>query len=224
MSIKIEKLTIVLGNSVILNDLNLEIRPNQVVAILGPNGSGKTTLLRTLLRLIEPSEGVIYIDGKDLKIYSRKDLAKLLSYVPQEYSLTFPYRVIDVVVMGITPYMNIFSLPSERDYIKAMELLKKLGIEHLAYRTLTTLSGGEKKLVLIARALMQKPKIILFDEPTANLDSKTAHRIIDLMQKINSEHNTTFVFATHDERIVSSVERLITLVDGEIVKDERKGS
>lgn len=187
------------GHNKVLKNINLEIKPGKILALLGPNGSGKTTLLKCIFGSLKPTNGSIYIDGKESNLLSPQELARCVGGVPQEHHPAFPYRVIDVVVMGRTPYLDLFSAPSSLDYKKAEKVLKELGIFHLAYKPYTQLSGGERKIVLIARALVQDPKVLLLDEPTAHLDVKNKIKILTLIRELTKKRRTLAVIRTlHD--------------------------
>lgn len=209
----------------VIKDLSLKIEEGEFISIIGPSGSGKSTVLNMLGCLDKPTSGKIMIDDTEIDEMNRTQLAHFrgenIGFIFQSFNLI---PVLSVYENIEYPLIMIQNLPEEERKKRILSVLKEVDMLDQKDKFPDQISGGQKQRVAIARALVTNPKIVFADEPTANLDSKTAHRIIDLMQKINSEHNTTFVFATHDERIVSSVERLITLVDGEIVKDERKGS
>jgi putative ABC transport system ATP-binding protein len=177
----------------VIKDLNLSIGSGEFIAIVGPSGSGKSTVLNIL-------------GGEKIGfIFQSFNLIPVLSvYENIEY-----------------PLIMIQSLPQKEREKRVLEVLKEVDMLDQKEKYPDQISGGQKQRVAIARALVTKPKIVFADEPTANLDSKTAHRIIELMHKIKQDYNTTFVFATHDEKIVSSAERLITLVDGQITDDTK---
>jgi len=220
MSITIKNLTVKLGDSITLKNLNININEGELIAILGPNGAGKTTLLKTILRLLEPVTGVIYINEWDISKLSVREHAKVVSYVPQEHVQTFPYRVVDIVVMGLCPYISIVASPSDSHYDEALTVLENLGIRHLANRPYVTLSGGERRLVLIARALMQKPKIMLLDEPTVNLDLHNKVKILSILSKLSRSKRITIIFSTHDPNEALAVaDRIIIIHKGSIMFD-----
>ncbi len=206
----------------VIKDLSLKIEDGEFVSIIGPSGSGKSTVLNMLGCLDKPTSGEITIDDTKIDEMNRTQLAHFrgvnIGFIFQSFNLI---PVLSVYENIEYPLIMIQNLPEDERKKRVLSLLKEVDMLEQKDKFPDQISGGQKQRVAIARALVTNPKIVFADEPTANLDSKTAHRIIDLMQKIKSEHNTTFIFATHDERIVSSVERLITLVDGEIVKDER---
>lgn len=158
------------NNKAVLSDVSLQLEPGKAVCILGCNGTGKTTLLRTLLRLIPPLQGSVLVDDMPIRQVNYRQLAKLIAYVPQARPFAYQHPAIDVVVMGRAQYIKSFSVPSDDDYYAAEEAMAILGIQALAKRPYSILSGGEQQLVLIARALAQHTKYLFLDEPAANLD------------------------------------------------------
>ncbi len=181
-----------------LYDINLEFKAGEIVALLGPNGSGKTTLLKCLYGALKPHAGVIYLNGKNLLEFKSSELARHVGGVPQSHIPSFPFKSIDVVVMGRTPHTSIFSSPSERDYEKAREFFEELGIAELTERPYTHISGGERQLVFVARALMQEPKVLLLDEPTAHLDIKNRVKVLRAVKRIAGKGEITVVMSLHD--------------------------
>jgi len=169
------------GGDRILNRVSFRAGPGQTVAILGPNGSGKTTLLRCLLGIHRSYRGTITLDGKDLRALSRSEVARRIAYVPQTTTLVFPFTVFDVVLMGRTPHLNPLGTPSRGDRELAWNALERVGLAHLAERPLHQVSGGERQLALIARALAQQSSYLLLDEPTANLDLGNQARVLEIV-------------------------------------------
>lgn len=203
-----------------LNKVNLEIEEGEFTAIVGPSGSGKTTLLNMLGGLDLPSEGKILINQTDLQSLSSKQLIDFrlynIGFVFQDYSL-LPVLTAKENVEFIMQLQN----RSKSEYEKrAMELLQEVGLGERMHNRPSKLSGGQQQRVAVARALAPKPKFILADEPTANLDSKSTNDLLDIMKKMNKESNITFIFATHDQRVIDKARRVITIDDGAIVKDK----
>jgi len=170
-----------------------------LTCILGPNGAGKTTLLRVLLRLVEPWRGRVLVFGEDWGRMPRRRLARLMGYVPQSTSTVFSYRVIDYIVMGRTPYHGVLGLPGRADYEAARRAAELLGIEGLLDKELAELSGGQERLVVIARALAQEPRILVLDEPTAHLDVANRLRVMETVKRLLGEGVVEAAVATmHD--------------------------
>lgn len=163
---------------VIARDIQFEVAAGQSLVILGPNGAGKTTLLRTILGLMPQLSGSVLVGGLDTRACSIRERARLLAYVPQSQELGFGFRVRDLVAMGRAPFLPPFALPSRNDLKIADAVLERLGIRHLTGALATEMSGGEQRMMLIARALVQEPRFLLLDEPTANLDYANQARVL----------------------------------------------
>lgn len=206
----------------VIKDLNLSIGSGEFIAIVGPSGSGKSTVLNILGGLDIPTSGEVIVDSVNITDLNTTELAHFrgekIGFIFQSFNLI---PVLSVYENIEYPLIMIQHLPPKERKKRILEVLKEVDMLDQKDKFPDQISGGQKQRVAIARALVTNPKIVFADEPTANLDSKTAHRIIDLMHKIKQDYNTTFVFATHDEKIVSSAERIITLVDGEITQDQR---
>jgi len=206
----------------VIKNLNLSIEYGEFIAIVGPSGSGKSTVLNLLGCLDKPSEGKILIDGTDITQLNRTQLADFrgenIGFIFQSFNLIPVLSVYENIEYPLIMIQNLEQ--DERDK-RIMQLLKEVDMLDQKDKFPDQLSGGQRQRVAIARALVTKPKIVFADEPTANLDTETSNQIITLMRNIQKEFNTTFVFATHDEKIVTAVDRIITLVDGEIIDDKR---
>ncbi len=189
-----------------------EVKEGEILTLLGPNGSGKTTILKNIYGLLKPKKKCVFIDGRDFHSLSLKERAKLAGYVPQSHSPPFPYTVLDVVVMGLASQLSVFESPREEHYQKALEKLKLLGMERFKDRPYTQLSGGQLQLVLIARALVQEPKVLLLDEPTAHLDFKNQVRILGIIKKLAREERITAILTLHDPNLASIYSDKIALV------------
>jgi putative ABC transport system ATP-binding protein len=206
-----------------LRNVTLEIKEGEFLSIAGPSGSGKTTLLNMLGCLDEPSSGKIFYNGNDMSGLTSNELANF-----RNYNLGFIFQTFNLIPV-LTAYENVeFSLilrgngsPGEHEK-KVKAILEKVGIAEHMHRRPAELSGGQQQRVAIARALVKKPKIVLADEPTANLDSETASDILELMKDLNRDDETTFIFSTHDKMVMDFAERLIILKDGQIEKDNLK--
>jgi putative ABC transport system ATP-binding protein len=203
-----------------VNDVSLEFREAEFAAIVGPSGSGKTTLLNLIGGLDMPSSGSIIIDGTDL---SKLKSSQLIDFRMRNIGFVFQaYNLIPVLtarenvefIMALQKWSK-----KERDE-RTFELLKAVGLDERADSRPSKLSGGQQQRVAVARALASKPKFVLADEPTANLDSKSATTLLEIMEKLNHEEKITFIFSTHDPRVVKMAHRVITLVDGSVATDE----
>jgi putative ABC transport system ATP-binding protein len=205
-----------------LRDVNLEFKEGEFTTVRGPSGSGKTTLLNMIGGLDVPSDGYVVIDGT--RITGMKD-RKLIDFRLNNIGFVFQaYNLIPV----FTAYENVtFIMLLQKSSKKEMkeraeELLTAMGLKNKMDSRPKQLSGGEQQRVAVARALASRPKFILADEPTANLDTNSAMNLLDMMEKMNLEEKVTFIFSTHDQRVIDRARRVITMVDGAIDKDERK--
>ncbi|MBS7611981.1 ABC transporter ATP-binding protein [Candidatus Bathyarchaeota archaeon] len=180
----------------VVKGVSFKVRSGEIFCVLGPNGCGKTTLLKCLCGILKPSEGSIFLDGVEANSIPKTERAKTIAYLPQEHMTLLPYRVLDFVVMGRAPHLSIFSTPSDKDYEIAGEALKEVGAYHLKDSPYVELSGGEKQLVLIARALTQQPKILLLDEPTSQLDLKNQAIVLGILGKL-TRRGLIVVMTTH---------------------------
>lgn len=185
------------NSNVILNDINLDIKPKESYTILGKNGVGKTTLLKCMLNELNNYEGSIKLDGKDIKTLKERELAKIVSYVPQISDCTFDYTVFEYVLMGTASNISLFSSPSKKEKALVEVALNKLQIENLKDRKFNELSGGEKQKVTIARAIVNNPKIVLLDEPCSHLDYDGQVKVLKIIQEL-IENDYAVVFTTHD--------------------------
>jgi iron complex transport system ATP-binding protein len=177
--------------------LDVALAEGEVLALLGPNGGGKTTLLKTLLGLLPPRGGEVHFGGRSLASRSIRERARLLAYVPQSHVATFAFPVETVVLMGRTAHSGLFSRPTAKDRDVAVAALERFGIAHLAGRPYTMISGGERQLVLLARALAQEPRFIVLDEPTASLDFGNQGKVMREIRALGASGHGV-LFTTHD--------------------------
>lgn len=183
-------------NKVVLDNVSLNVERGEVLCILGANGVGKTTLFKSILGAIPLLEGRILLDGKDRSSLTKREVARKIGYVPQSHTPPFPFTVLQIVVMGRVSHLSYTQSPSKHDYEIAYAALKQLGIEHLADKVYTEISGGERQLALIARALTQEAELLIMDEPTSNLDFGNQIRVLRQIKSL-AEQGIGVVFTTH---------------------------
>ena len=184
------------GGKPVLTDVSFSVRDGDILCILGPNGVGKTTLFKSMLGLLAPIKGELLIDGEDVSRWDNKKKARYIGYIPQSHVPPFPYTVQQVVTMGTVASLGMFASPSRDDQRTALRAMKELGILYLRDRVYTEISGGERQMVLIARALAQKPQILLMDEPTANLDYGNQARVLEQINRL-ARQGMAVVMTTH---------------------------
>ncbi|MBR4727107.1 MAG: ABC transporter ATP-binding protein [Clostridia bacterium] len=197
MILTIDRLTFSFDDAPLLRDLSLNVDAGEIVCLLGPNGSGKTTLLDCILGFHRPTAGSVTLCGKEIGAYSRAQLAKCAAYVPQQHTPTFPYTVREAVRMGRTAHAGLLGAPNKEDEAICEQALRQVGMEAFADRPYTSLSGGELKLVLLARALSQKARLLVLDEPTASLDFKNEMRFLETLARLARQEQIGILMATH---------------------------
>tara|TARA_R110002074_G_scaffold104764_7_gene226307 strand:+ start:378 stop:1097 length:720 start_codon:yes stop_codon:yes gene_type:complete len=203
-----------------LSNINIELHTGEFAGLVGPSGSGKTTLLNIMGSLDKPTEGKAIVMGRNISDLSHKESAELrnlhIGFIFQVYNLLPVYTVFENVEFALILQNK---GAAERKKM-VMEALEWVGLAGMANKKPSKLSGGEGQRVAIARAMVKRPEIVLADEPTANLDAANAHAIIQTMKKLNEELNTTFLFSTHDEKVMGYLNRMIHLRDGKVDQDE----
>lgn len=198
--------------------VSLSLEAGEVLCLLGPNGSGKTTLFKTMLGLLPAQGGTVLVDDVDLRSRARGEIARLVSYVPQAHAAFFPFTVEEVVLMGRTAHLGVFSSPSRRDREAALAAITRMQIGHLADSVYTRISGGERQLTLIARALAQDARIIVMDEPTANLDFGNQVRVLQHIQSL-AQSGIGVLLSTHDpDHAFICADRVAMLHDGRLAR------
>lgn len=206
-----------------LRGIDMEIESGEFTTIFGPSGSGKTTLLNMIGCLDKSTAGDIIFDGHSINNLDNKELAEIrrhnLGFIFQSYNLIPVLTAFENVEFAIR-LIDKHSKKTRRE--KVMNLLEEVGLGDLAERRPNELSGGQKQRVAVARALIKEPKLVLADEPTANLDSETSQEVLEIMQKMNKELNTTFIFSTHDPQVMEYAKRLVEIKDGMISRDQRR--
>lgn len=197
MKLEVRNGTFSYGREPLLKNVSFTLNDEDIMTILGPNGAGKTTLLRCLLGFLPWRSGETLIDRRSIKSWKERDFWKRVSYVPQLKRQIFSYRVIDTVVMGLDRENGFFYTPGPKQFERAEAVLHDLSIERLAGRNCGELSGGELQLVLLARALVSNPQLLVLDEPEANLDMKNQLRVIEAIEKANKTRHTSIIINTH---------------------------
>ena len=207
-------LTIGYSDRVVGCNLDVALARGEVLALLGPNGGGKTTLLKTLLGLLVPKAGEVRLGDRPLAGYTSRERARLIAYVPQSHSATFAFTVEAVVLMGRTAHGNLFSRPTAADRAIAAKVLERFGIAHLSERPYTMISGGERQLALLARALAQEPQFIVLDEPTASLDFGNQGKVMREIRALAAAGHGV-LFTTHDpNHAMRAADRAFLLREG----------
>ena len=216
--IKIKNISWAYNGTKVLDNVSLNIKPGTFTGILGPNGAGKTTLLKLILNLLQAEKNSILIKGKDIRIYSRKSLAKIEAYVPQSVKIDFNFTVEQVVMMGRTPFLGRFDRESSNDIKIAEWAMKETGVLELKEKLITHLSGGELQRVVIARALTQEPTILALDEPTSHLDIHHQINILSIIRSLAKRKSLTIVAVLHDvNHALEYCDNLFLLNQGKIV-------
>jgi iron complex transport system ATP-binding protein len=210
------------SNNFQLENLSLAINYRDFISILGPNGSGKSTLVKIIANIIKPQHGKRALHNKNYSEIARREFAKEIAFVPQNMSVNFPYSVYEIVMMGRSPHLNFFGMEKSRDHELVTSTLKQLEIFHLKDKGINEVSGGEAQRALIARAFVQKPKILLLDEPNAHLDVKHQLSIFKLLFKMNNEEGLTIVNISHDLNLAQQFSsRIILMKEGKILFDDK---
>lgn len=185
------------GDHKVLDRVSLALDEGRILSILGPNGAGKTTLINCMAGLLKPQEGNIRLCGRELTDMSEKERAQLVAYVPQLHTPAFDYTVADFVLMGKSAQLGMLQRPKRKDENRCMEILEEMNIDHLAHKSYQNISGGERQQALIARAIMQEPRVILFDEPTAHLDYGNQQRVLRQIRNM-TRGGYSVVITTHN--------------------------
>ncbi len=204
----------------VLNGVNFEADSGMLTTILGPNGSGKTTLFKCVSGLWSIQKGDVLFKGRSFKGRSYSEIARIIAVVPQEHEPPFPYSVFEAVTMGRAAHLSMFSTPSQSDFLKATEAIEQVGITHLKDRPYTRISGGERQLALIARALAQDAPVMLLDEPTSHLDFKNQVFVLRKVKEIVKQQSVAALMTIHDPNLAMLFsDRVVMLDQGKVVAE-----
>jgi iron complex transport system ATP-binding protein len=198
----------------VFENLSLEIPAGSTTAILGPNGAGKSTLLHLILGILTPASGLILLEQRPRQQYARRELGQMIGLVAQDEAVPFNFTVLEYVLLGRAPYLPILQMPGPEDGRIAHQALTTVGMETMAERPVQTLSGGERQLVMIARALAQQPRILLLDEPTSHLDLSNKGRVLKLIRRL-ADDGVTVAFTTHEPNLTAVADYLILMRHGQ---------
>jgi iron complex transport system ATP-binding protein len=216
--LQVENLSFAYKFHEVFRDISFGLDKGRILSLVGPNGAGKTTLLKCVNRLLEPASGSVTIMGRSVKTLSRSELARSIAYVPQAAPPLFPITVFDAVLLGRRPYLNWRA--KQRDLDLVADVIERLGLSDMAMRDVNQLSGGERQKVVIAKAIVQEPKILLFDEPTTYLDLKYQLRIMEFIRALIHEKQLCAIITTHDLNLALQFsDRLAVLKDGALVAE-----
>ncbi|MBW2288098.1 MAG: ABC transporter ATP-binding protein [Deltaproteobacteria bacterium] len=217
VALSFEGVAIAFGKRQILREVDLDLRAGEVLGVAGGNGAGKTTLLRIASRVLAASAGRVCVGGRDVESLSRRELAREIAVVPQDVQVSFPFRASEVVLMGRSPHLGAFGYESPADIERARVAMTRVGVDHLADRSILDLSGGERQLVLIARALAQDAAILLLDEPTAHLDLRHRIQVLTLVREFAATGRSALV-VSHDLSLAArSCDRMALLGGGRLI-------
>ncbi len=218
MGLKVEDVDACYGARQVLASINFAAAHGEFLGVIGPNGSGKTTLLRTITRILRPDRGAILLDGRSIYRLGAREFSRRFALVPQDTAVNFEFSALDIVLMGRNPYLNRWELEGQRDIEIARRCMELTNCWHLADRPVTELSGGERQLVMIARALTQEPEVLLLDEPTSHLDINYQIEIMELLKRLTTKERLIVIAVIHDLNLASLYcDRLVLLHRGRVV-------
>ena len=223
MSIEVKDLSFSYGEREVLHDVSFSVEAGEFLSILGPNGVGKSTLFRCVLGLLRDYTGSITVEGRDARSLSIRESAKLIAYIPQSSHPAFNYSVRDIVLMGTTSGLGTFSTPKKEDLRRVDEALEKIGILELGDRCFHRISGGERQLALIARALVQRAPVLMLDEPTASLDFGNQLLVLNCARELAREGYTVIQTTHNPEQSYMFSDRILALRGGEVLTEGKPG-
>jgi len=206
------------GAHKVLSEISFNLPTQQVTLLFGPNGCGKTTLLYLTLGWLQPEQGTIWVEGKPLSSLNRRQRGRFMALVPQSEHTPFDYSVLEYVLLGRAPHLPSLAEPGELDIEIALNALARVGIEALAHQSLRALSGGERQLVLMARALTQQPRLLLLDEPTAHLDLQNTYRLVEVVRQLKRQ-GITVLMTSHDPQVALALaDQVVILRQGKVFR------
>ena len=204
----------------VLHSISMDFKPGEFVGVIGPNGSGKSTLLKILGGVLTSNFGELFFKGKNFVDFNRKELARSITWIPQDHPMVFPFKVSEVVLMGRHPHLSALSFESHEDFNISQRAMKTTMTSEFSERFFNEISEGEKQRVMIASALAQKPELMLLDEPTSALDLKYQIEIMNILKDLNANHKMTLIVAMHDLNLASRFcNRIILINEGKVVSD-----
>lgn len=217
MRLEVSGISFSYGSRKVLSDVSLKAEDGEIIALLGRNGSGKTTLMRAMLGFLHPESGTIAIDGRDILAMDNRERARAIAYIPQQTETVYPYTVLEAVMMGAAPALSLFSRPGKKEEERAHYVLGILGIDNLAKRYINQISGGERQLVMIARAIAQDARILLLDEPTSSLDYSNQILVMERSDMLRKD-GYALILSTHDPaQALTYATSVIALSGGRII-------
>ena len=218
--LKVDNISAGYGDKVIIRDINFTTKKSEFTALLGLNGTGKTTLLKTISGLIKPMSGTCSINGKDILNLKEKERAQIISYMSQRHSIVYDIKVVDVVIMGITPYLGIFETPTRAHKETAYKMIQIMGMEEYGDNNFNNLSEGQKQLIIIARNLMQNADLLLFDAPDSALDFVNKHMVLSKIRELVKEDKRGGLITLHDPNYaLNYCDRIILIDQGNVFAD-----
>jgi iron complex transport system ATP-binding protein len=215
--VELKQVSYAYDGPLVIDGLSFTVKEGEFLGVIGPNGSGKTTLLRLLSKVLQPGKGEVLLSGQNLRRFSQRQVARVVAVVPQETSVYFPFTAREVVLMGRSPHLGPFAIEGPRDLEACEEAMALTDTLHLADRILVELSGGEKRRVIIARALAQRPRILLLDECATFLDIRHKLEIFEIVKRLNEQQGLTVISVEHDLNMASRyAKRLLLLQQGRL--------